>query len=62
MRRKHTAPRLHARQRALKRAFEQGLLKGIERLCAHMVQLREADSNALIHVDIKIHQGKRSLS
>ena len=26
-----------------------------------MVQLREADSHALIHVDIKVHQGKRSL-
>ena len=55
MRRKHTAPRLHARQRALGRAFKQSLLKGIERLCAHMMQLREADSHALIHVDIEIH-------
>ena len=62
MRRKHTAPRLHARQRALERAFKQGLLKGIERLCAHMVQLRKADSHTLIHVDIEVHQGKRSLS
>ena len=51
-----------ARQRALESAFKQSLLKGVERLCAHMVQLREADSHALVHIDIEVHQGKRSLS
>ena len=50
-----------ARQRALESAFKQSLLKGVERLCAHMVQLREADSHALVHIDIEVHQGKRGL-
>ena len=60
--RTHIGKRLDTRKRTGGHAFEQLLLEGFERRCAHMMQLGEADADSFIDFDDERCELKRRLA